>query len=120
NPMLSSHAFPVMNVQVMVITRLLKYLLKKHLPQRQIQQNFRSNSNMAFVPGRQKELFGTHLISAAPTQQAKINLKWMLVFTTVYLEKVMAKLQVKVAASIRARALVYPASGDRLSNILKQ
>src|SRR3954451_8242451 len=99
-----------MNVQAMAITRLLKFLRKKHLLLLQILQNFLSNFNMAFVPGRQKEFYGIHLISAQPTQQVKINLKWMLVFITLCLEKVMERLQVKAAASTRAAALVLRGS----------
>src|SRR3954469_13131007 len=104
--MLSSPVFPAMNVRVMVITRLLKYLRKKHSLQQQIQQNFLNNLSMAFVLGRQKEFYGTLSILEVPTQQVRINLKWMLACTTVCLGKVTERSQVKAAASTRARALV--------------
>src|SRR3954451_21789021 len=118
--MLSSHASLVMNVQVMAITRLLKFSGKRPLPLTQIPLNFLSNFNMVFIPGRQKELCGIHLISGQRTQQVKTNLKWMWEFTTHCLEKVMAKLQAKVAASTKARDLALRASAGRHLNILKQ
>src|SRR5436190_13036625 len=109
-----------MNAQVMVITRLLKYLQKKHSLQQQILPNFLNNFNMVFIHGRPKEFYGTLLISVIPTPPVTINLKWMLALIIVYLGKVMVKLQAKAAASIRARVLEYRGNAGRHLNILKQ